>query len=1335
MSNQLQHHYALLIGVGECVNPDLSLPVTVNDVKALKEVLVSCCGYIDNEEYIRLLCNEKATKNGILQGLDWLKKKAEADKEATIIIYYSGHGGLINNKYFLVPHDNNNKLKGKTFSKKIKAIPAKNLLVIIDSCHAGGIPKSKDEESIKKSDFLIETPFPENLIQELKQERNETIKAIFTSSKNTQKSWISPGENTSIYTYHLLEALQGGQNYPGDTNVSVTNLMNYLQTIVPKSPLNEYKKEQNPRCDISGGNFDIALLRNGEGLPEGGWNSIKEEVKQNIDNIVKKIQEEKEDFCKENAYKIVEALNTGNFFITLSNPVKEEKDRLLSEIKKLLNNENIVFAVIDPTNLKIKTNEEWYQKLANTIYQELCKQNLGLDYSPKIWWQNNKKSLLRDDEEFKFFINYIDSQIIQKIKNDNNIFIRKIIIIINNSIVNHAIGKSEYLLNDSEFKNKVLDAIRILSDIIKRQGVEKELNFLFLDTKITPITYPKDIGLVANIAQIFGTVFDLITSIIPEETKQDIKQYIWDKRKNICDKVAKKIQNAIKNIKEIKNIIIFFFVLILIIIILFVSFFSNPSNSPEKISEIALKRFETNQLEGLTLAIKSGRDLKKNNQFRFENYSTNTPFIALHKTISGIYKLNELEKEDSPLRTVAFNQSGNKIAAGGEGYNILIWNFSENKVSSQLSQTKALKNSDITSLSFDKEEKYIAVGLKNRSVKLLNASNLSEIDTNKDAHGNEIKFVEFNQDGQKLLTSGKDDKFKVWKISPDGKFNNNNKPLFEGDSKISPRFSPDGKIIAAVKNNQIQLWDVESGKVKNSIKTNHTKISDINFSSDGKYIATLGDNSIRLWDVSSKQQIGGNLIKADNSLNFSFSPWQEPQLIAAVGSDGKVRVWKYSEDSNTTESKPMLEFKADEKSLSTLAFSPNGNYLLTVGQSGKVNIIDLSRLKEDISITREAEDEIKNIDIGVVEKDNRLRLVLQETRKAEIWELLAGNLEFSLPDVTIASLSPKKDILAIIQTNGKGSFYNISGNQAGQEFYIPPNQEITSMSFNPEGSLIAIATKDGRVSFHNVWGNNTPQELGKAHQREITNLIFSPDGKYFATQGKDAETNIFLMDNKQQLKWQNSPSNVVVDFSPSSNYIITGENDGNISIWKLGNEIKKIQYPNNPLSGQIKSVIFNSDENNQYLAAFDASGKAKLWKFDDKEKNQKIQIIEWQGRQNREPEKVTSLSFSPKDYPQGQLIATGEEKDGEEKGTIRIWDMKGREIAEFKVDGNEVKNLKFSPYRKEYPNDNYIVATDENGMVFKWKISGLDDLLKEGCNKLENYFSNHPNEKQKLGCE
>ena len=92
MTETFNHGYALLIGVGESKYHPLSLPVTVKDTQAIYGALTDrdLCGY--PQEQIRVLNNAEATRNGILQGLSWLKGKVESDHEATAIIYYSGHG-------------------------------------------------------------------------------------------------------------------------------------------------------------------------------------------------------------------------------------------------------------------------------------------------------------------------------------------------------------------------------------------------------------------------------------------------------------------------------------------------------------------------------------------------------------------------------------------------------------------------------------------------------------------------------------------------------------------------------------------------------------------------------------------------------------------------------------------------------------------------------------------------------------------------------------------------------------------------------------------------------------------------------------------------------------------------------------------------------------------------------------------------------------------------------------------------------------------------------------------------------------------------------------------
>lgn len=293
MSKKLSHNYALLIGVGECTYSNWSLPVTVKDIQAIKYLLVdpNLCGYIDDDEHLRLLHDKNATGQAILDSLNWLKQQAENDSETTILIYYSGHGWLDEStgKYYLIPHDikpfnlPNSALPAEKFNDALRQIQAKRLLVIIDSCHAGGMATAKDEKTeIELPNNFVQKALPDNLIDELKKGEG---RAVFTSSKGDQKSWIRSDGKLSIYTYHLLEALQGAGNQPGDEVVKVSNLMNYVSETVPKSTKQEYQKEQTPFYKFAAEDFPVALLRGGKGLPKEGLEGVKSEAQEKIQNI------------------------------------------------------------------------------------------------------------------------------------------------------------------------------------------------------------------------------------------------------------------------------------------------------------------------------------------------------------------------------------------------------------------------------------------------------------------------------------------------------------------------------------------------------------------------------------------------------------------------------------------------------------------------------------------------------------------------------------------------------------------------------------------------------------------------------------------------------------------------------------------------------------------------------------------------------------------------------------------------------------------------------------------------------------------------------------------
>ncbi|NMG18447.1 hypothetical protein [Brasilonema bromeliae] len=66
--------------------------------------------------------------------------------------------------------------------------------------------------------------------------------------------------------------------------------MNHLGKTVPESA-RKLDKEQTPQFDMTGGDFVIAKLRGGKGLPDKGWEEVKPQATQKINKIAETINQ------------------------------------------------------------------------------------------------------------------------------------------------------------------------------------------------------------------------------------------------------------------------------------------------------------------------------------------------------------------------------------------------------------------------------------------------------------------------------------------------------------------------------------------------------------------------------------------------------------------------------------------------------------------------------------------------------------------------------------------------------------------------------------------------------------------------------------------------------------------------------------------------------------------------------------------------------------------------------------------------------------------------------------------------------------------------------------
>ncbi len=276
------HGYALLVGVGKHQDDRYSLPTTVNDVQALEKLLrdVERCAY--PAQNIKVLHDDTATKHAILDGLEWLGQCAQRDPRATIIFYYSGHGQRheASEEYYLIPHDGvdlASRLAAHDLRAAVDAIKPERLLVLLDCCHAEGMGvKGLDDDEFSKA-----AP-SERILGDLK---HGAGRVVCSSSRAKESSYLRRDRDLSIFTYHLLEALQGADNKDNDTQVTVANLMHHLGKTVSASAQDEWEKPQTPVFKIDAEDFPVALIRAGNGFAKGGWQADQAEAHAVIDRI------------------------------------------------------------------------------------------------------------------------------------------------------------------------------------------------------------------------------------------------------------------------------------------------------------------------------------------------------------------------------------------------------------------------------------------------------------------------------------------------------------------------------------------------------------------------------------------------------------------------------------------------------------------------------------------------------------------------------------------------------------------------------------------------------------------------------------------------------------------------------------------------------------------------------------------------------------------------------------------------------------------------------------------------------------------------------------------
>ncbi len=241
----LKKAYALLIGVGK------DLPVTVRDANAIRNILADqhFAGY--PKDNIILLTEEHATREGILSSFDQLIEKI--DEDSSVLIFYSGHGGTYldndileeadhkpeeenHRHYYLLPNNfdpenfDETWVTAEELKHKIRSIPSRRIVMLLDCCHAAGMTKSARLSTAQMQSRSMSNP--EVMAQHI--EDGQGI-SIISSCREDQQSFILDGDSNSLFTKCLIEVLRGKhkENFT-DPFIRITEVTQYLFKRVPE---------------------------------------------------------------------------------------------------------------------------------------------------------------------------------------------------------------------------------------------------------------------------------------------------------------------------------------------------------------------------------------------------------------------------------------------------------------------------------------------------------------------------------------------------------------------------------------------------------------------------------------------------------------------------------------------------------------------------------------------------------------------------------------------------------------------------------------------------------------------------------------------------------------------------------------------------------------------------------------------------------------------------------------------------------------------------------------------------------------------------------------------